>query len=382
MDPRPDAPSSHGTFSVPGPAILDLGQAHLTGPNRKNSKQLANLMRLLPALLASTLIGSAVELPAQLYVSEVSFQTSPWIEIYNAGSQETDLSNHSLYYATKTPNRSGNYWFGFPAGTKVAGGNWIRVFWGAAIATPTDKRNVYTGSRNWHFLFGHGWEALNPSEGAVGIIKSKLNKDMNSADIFEDYVQWGRGGFNREAIAVASKIWAKDTFVAKQEVGSSMSLLYERKAKPTPPSAYFSDFSPSPLQHNSAPASVTTITTTGCGVNQPNPILLEGISIPVFGSKDFGLRVRNTQGPAFFERMTLFVSFTGATSAWGPCTVLALQSGTFIFPFMGTSNGSTDIKLPLLHPATAGRIMDVQALVFANNYFSFSNRVKLVTSFY
>ena len=80
-------------------------------------------MRTCIALLATA--AAAATASAQVVISEVNFSpnqgaATPWIEIHNRGAAGADLSSWSLYYATATPGKAGNYWYGFPPGSALA----------------------------------------------------------------------------------------------------------------------------------------------------------------------------------------------------------------------------------------------------------------------
>src|SRR5690606_13306929 len=85
-------------------------------------------MRLLPSLLTVALAPICSRpCAAQVTISEVDASaTQAWVELLNRGPNEVDLSNWSLYHATKTPHRSGTYWFAFPAGTRIAADGFLR----------------------------------------------------------------------------------------------------------------------------------------------------------------------------------------------------------------------------------------------------------------
>ena len=337
-------------------------------------------MRLLPTLLTSTLLMSAPSVSAQIIISEISFDDQ-WIELLNNGPTEVDMSSWSLYLATNTTNRSNNYWFAFPANSRMSGFQFLRVHWGGKIpATTPPKTELYTGDTSWHFLFGQGFEKLDREQGALAICNTQLNTQMNNPGIFSEWIQWGVGGLKRENVAVASKLWTKDAFAPKPPVGSSLSLLYFLDANPPPLSAFFLDATPTPLIHNATPLGLENLG-GNCAVNKNPAINLVANGWPIHGNKEFGLTIEFTQGPAFFETMILFLNIDGKTAGWGPCTVTALGPNTIMTPQLGTAIGKTVVPLPIFEPAAKGLAVYAQALVFTPaTYYSFSNRLKITIS--
>lgn len=340
-------------------------------------------MRLLPSLLAVALAAVCSRpCSAQVTISEIdASSTQAWVELLNRGANEVDLSNWSLYHATKTPHRSGTYWFAFPAGTRIAADGFLRIHWGAPLQATTDPREIYTGDKNWHFLFGHGFETLDPEQGALAVVRTSLNQEMNNPNIFEDWVSWGTSGFARENIAVQSmpfSLWKQGSFVPKPEGAASIALHPPLDADPTPLDAWLVDYSPTPLAVNIGENSAIALDPRGCEVNKPEPVALRVEGIPYHGNKDVSLVVDHTQGPAFFEGLILMIANHGHTAPFGPCFVLELRPGTWMLPAMGTQFGSTTVPAPLIEPSLRGMAFDIQALVYTPSlYFSFSNRVRL-----
>ena len=136
-------------------------------------------MRLLPAVAAALALAapSATAQTLQVVINEVNFtKSAQWIELYNPTASNVKLGGWSIYHATTTANRFGDYWWGFPANSEIKAGDYVRIHWGALIQTPTDKRNIYTGHTNWHFLFGHGFEAFDMTQGAIAICTTQDNQ--------------------------------------------------------------------------------------------------------------------------------------------------------------------------------------------------------------
>ncbi|MCA8958281.1 MAG: hypothetical protein KDC87_19545 [Planctomycetes bacterium] len=336
-------------------------------------------MRSLSTLLVSVLLAGAPALRAQVILSEIQFEDQ-WIEILNNGPNEVDMSSWSVYLATKTPNRTNNYWFGFPANSRMAGYQFLKLYWGKKIPTTTPPNELYTGDSNWHFLFGHGFEPLDRQQGALAICNTQLNAQMNSPGIFVDWIQWGGTGFKREDIAANQNLWQANSYVASVPTGASLSLLYFMDANPPPIAAYFFDFTPTPLIHNATPLGVENLG-GNCSVNKDPSINLVNVGWPIHGNKDFSLVVENTQGAAFFERMIFLFSLEDKTAAWGNCMVNALGPNTLVTPQFGTLPGRTTVPVPIVDSSLIAKQVWAQALVFTPTlYYSFSNRVKLTIS--
>src|SRR5688572_24630196 len=144
---------------------------------------------LLPFAFAALLAGTA---PAQVLLSEINFVPQnagddQWIELTNTSNAQVDLTTWSLYQATNTFGMPNNYWFGFPPGTRIPAGGYLRVHWRAAIpTTPPPATDVYTGNTVYHFLFGYAAEALAPASGALALFNSQQNIHMNDPAFLQD----------------------------------------------------------------------------------------------------------------------------------------------------------------------------------------------------
>lgn len=344
-------------------------------------------MRLLPTLAAGALLGcTADSLSAQLVISEVNFAKSDqWVELFNQTNQDIDLTGWSIYHATKTPNHPGDYWWPIPTGTMIAKNDFLRILWGAAIQSSTEPRDIYTGNTNWHFLFGHGFENLDPKQGALAICKTQDNKLVNNQNIFIDWLQWGATGFKREAIAINNKpasLWSFGKFIPEIPDTASVMLFYPRDKNPAPLDAYLMDYSPTPLLHNADPVSAQKIG-SGCiwGPSYTKVVELEASGITYHGNKDFAIVLQNTLGPAFFERSFFFLNLVGSTFTFSPgCTALegAIAGQLAWLP---TTIGSTRLPLPILPASAKNRTVWFQAVVFLPvGGFSFSNRLKVEIS--
>ncbi len=348
----------------------------------------------LPSLMlaAATLAGlSASDLTAQVIISEIDFTTTKpgaWIELHNQSPLDFDLSNFSIYQATNTPFRVNDYWWAIPTGTVIKGGDYLRIYWGGKIdvtSPPADKRNIFTGHTTWHFLFGHGFELLDPDQGALALCNTKLNSQMNNAGIFTDWIQWGGKNFMRGQTAVNSKLWASNTTtIPVGATDRSLIAIYSERNRVTPPplSAYAYDHSPTPLGHNADPL-VNKSLGGACSARTAQAYGLVGNGFPFFGNESFSLTISGTQGPAFFESMMLLFSLDSSTelSPMGRCHALKISNLVFFTPPMPTTVVSTTLPTPLHTPASvAGVNIYLQGLVIGPDYRGFTNILQLTTS--
>ncbi|MFQ5506864.1 MAG: hypothetical protein ACE5F1_18995 [Planctomycetota bacterium] len=279
------------------------------------------------ALLTGFLAATA---RSQVVLSEIEFTTN-WIEIANLGQKSADLSTWSIYQATKTANRPGNYWFGFPPETTLDGGKLLRVHWLAdnptktvlvagvtkgkptviglvaahgkpanttfkvtvsgitggsrslngehtasyvsptsfsipidtTLATGTYKGGsvllnsdssieIFTGKSIFHFLFGLHAEPLDGNQGALALMSTQSNSQVNAKEVIQDWVSWGTGGFKREDLAVAANRWVKGSIAAAATGSPTPSLAYAYSNVSSAHSNldWFLDFSPTPGVEN------------------------------------------------------------------------------------------------------------------------------------
>lgn len=331
---------------------------------------------------------AASDLSSQVIISEVDFDSSgAWVELYNQSPIDFNLSNFSMYHATKTAFQIQDYWFAIPTGTVIKGKNYLRIYWGGKVPStpPADKRNIYTGDTTWHFLFGHGYEKLDPKQGAIALCNTKLNSQMNNAGIFTDWIQWGGTNFKRGQTAINSKLWTSNTTsIPVGPTDHSLIVIYDERSRLSPPplTAYDYDFNPTPLAHNASPL-VRKSLGGACSASTSQLFGLDSNGFPFYGNKGFGLEVTGTEGPAFFEALALTFSFSSATAV-SPivpsCTGLDLNR-LLTYTLHQTANGSTKIATPIHTPSSLkGATVFIQGVVLSPTYAGFTNILKLTFS--
>ncbi len=345
-------------------------------------------MRLLPAVAAALALAapSATAQTLQVVINEVNFtKSAQWIELYNPTASNVKLGGWSIYHATTTANRFGDYWWGFPANSEIKAGDYVRIHWGALIQTPTDKRNIYTGHTNWHFLFGHGFEAFDMTQGAIAICTTQDNQQVNAANVFSDWWQWGTTGFKRESVATGNKpvsLWSPNIFAPKVPAGASLMRLAFLDKFPHPLSALRQDFSPTPLADNTEGVKAESIGSP-CGRKTVGCLLVAN-DLSYHGNADFSVTVKNTAG--IFENM-LYIANLGKMTTYGGapliCDILDPAAPGFTTPFFTTTPNSTMTKIPLTVSGTNGAKIYIQAVVFGSipsGYESFTNRLAITVS--
>ncbi len=225
-------------------------------------------------------------------------QADQWIELHNPTSQARDISLWTLYLATRTPNAPQTYFYGFPAGTVVPAGGFLRVHWLQPAPGGPQPGELWTGNTIFDFLFGLGAEPL-PADGALALIRSQSNGQMNTAALFEDWVSWGGGNHRREDLAAQNGRWVQGRFVEAPAGGDSLARVESVVGLAALPDLeWFQDASPTPLLPNSQGMSTTSIG-AGCAAPGnhlfgPPELLLRSFPIP--GNRRFGLEIANTSG--------------------------------------------------------------------------------------
>src|SRR5690606_35833812 len=235
---------------------------------------------------------------AQVLISEINFTPhgpgdDRWIELVNLSPDAVSLEGWSLYHATATAGMPQTYWWGFPAGTAIPGHGYLRVHWFEAMqpATPTD---LWTGRSVHHFLFGLGGESLDPAAGALALLDSDASARMNDPAVFRDFVQWGRAGLRREALAVQRGLWTAGAHTVAPTHGESLALDYQRAPDPTPAGAWFLDPTPTPLGPNTGDSGVFGYGHP-CVVGTFATPSLAAEGRPLAGSPTFALGVHGTE---------------------------------------------------------------------------------------
>lgn len=240
------------------------------------------------------LAWSAQPLRSQVSLSEIDFATrsgaGPWVEITNRGSTTVDLSNWSLYYESTTANTPRNYWWGFPSGTKIDAGKFLRVHW-FVDRKPATATDLYTGKTLFDFLFGLWAEPLSSSSGAMALMATQRANEVNQATFMRDWVQWGATGFRRSTLASQAGIWTANTSAAGNNAATPPSLAYDYRSNNgrRDGSMWFRDETPTPLTENLGGASLAFFGAPCRGGIKTAPDL-RAIGLPVLGNRGFALR--------------------------------------------------------------------------------------------
>ena len=327
----------------------------------------------LPLLCAVFLDTAAAQ---DVILGEVaSTGTTGWIELHNRGSAAADVSGWSIHLATATPGQPQTYWWGFRSGTVIAAGHRLVVRWLAPVPPTPVPGEVATGATPYDFLFSLGAEQLPLQRGALALLRSQQNADMNSPAIFADWVSWGSGGLPREALAQQAGVWIAGHATAPLAIGSSLARFPGQVAATTPELAWFVDTTPTPGGDNVGAADTRTVGVpcAPIGHHLLGAPALVATSVPVLGNAAFGLRVMNTTG-VLLEQCWFVFAFTdvpaGIAGLLPPvpgtsCLVYVDPATRFLDVSLHTTVGATVLPLSLadLPPALAGVRFAVQALV-------------------
>jgi Lamin Tail Domain len=276
-----------------------------------------------------TCLLSASTTAQQVLLSEVRADASErWIELHNRGSQTVDLSTWSLHHATRTPGMPRNYWWGFPTGTTLAAGAFLRVHWyqnAPSGVLPAGEH--WTGTSPFGFLFGLGGETLRSDRGALGLLRTQDNANMNDPTYVADWVGWGDHAFSYEWMAVAAGVWqpgralpslAPTTSVARDPATIGVATFADQQ--------WFVDFTPTPLQPNVDGALVASYGTPCAlpGHHLLGAPVLRGITQPLLGNAQFALAVDHTTG---IYGEYLLLAFSAAAAAPGLPSILPPYAG-------------------------------------------------------
>jgi hypothetical protein len=251
----------------------------------------------------------------QVILSEVRADAAEsWIELHNRGAAAADLSSHTIYYASRTPGQPQTYWWGFPAGTVLEAGGFLRVHWYLPAPSSPEPGELYTGATVFHFLFGYGGEPLRPDRGALALLASQQSPAMNTAAAFVDFICWGESGFPREDLAVQAGSWttgaSTPAIPAGQSLARDVSILGQMPSRAL---EWFVDPTPTPRAANLGGASVTPHgqSCTVHGHRLLGAPELSASSLPLAGSATFGFRVGATTG-VYGEHCVLVFSAAAA----------------------------------------------------------------------
>jgi hypothetical protein len=330
------------------------------------------------AILATGALFQPTLSAQQVLISEVRAEGGErWVELHNTSPGVVNLSSWSLYYASHTVGMPQSYWWPFPAGTALQPGAFLRVHWfQAAPPGAAAPGELWTGTSFWGFLFGYGGEALLPARGAIGLLRSQLNTQMNSPSIVEDWVGWGESGYAREWLAIQAGLWTTNTATPPIPAGQSLARdttlvgMVGNQAM-----AWFLDPSPTPLAPNTTGA---VLTEYGAPCSLPGnhllaPPQLRGTSQPVLGNAAFALATDWTTG--LFAEFVL-VAFSAGAAPGGQPSILPPYAGIGCDELIDTSQlvttwlvpaqlMTTTMPLPLsgLPTAAVGTELHAQALV-------------------
>ena len=328
------------------------------------------------AILAMALSTAA---PAQdVLLNEVRADGSErWIELHNRTTAPIDVGSWSLYYATMTPGQPQTYWWGFPAGSQIAAGGFLRVHWFQnAPAGGNSGEELWTGTSPYGFLFGLGGEPLHGDRGALGLLRSQSNALMNDPTIVVDWVDWGANGFQREWLAVQAGYWQPGRQTPAIPPGSSIARDLGTIGNVTWfDEQWFVDNTPTPLQPNLDGAVVQSYGTPCAlpGNHLLGAPVLRATAQPLLGSPLFGLALDHTTG--IYGEYVL-IGFSNAAAPAGLPSILPPYAGiacleridTLQMPalwLLPTQIVATEIPLSLagLPPSAFGVELHAQALV-------------------
>lgn len=229
-----------------------------------------------------------------LQINEIDFDNQV-IEVANFDTVSVDLSAWSLYQATETAGRAMAYWWGFPAGTLLPAGAFMRVRWLHPVeAGNTNPLLLDTGDQSCHFLFCLSGEPLDAAGGALGLVATKEANQMNTASFYRDFVAWGTsvGLFPREDLAAANGRWFFNARVLQAFPGQSLALDSRSLLEPTTVGQWFRDESPTLGEANQHNENAVTYG-DGCVIGLGAQPELTVVSVPVDGNLDFRMNVDN-----------------------------------------------------------------------------------------
>ncbi|MDZ4698808.1 MAG: CHRD domain-containing protein [Rhodothermales bacterium] len=141
---------------------------------------------------------------AQVIINEIGFdgvdfgEQPKWVELYNAGPAEADVSSYVLCNFPAYPALSSLT--ALSGSTTIPAGGFLVVAW--------ERLDDAMG------------DGTPDGNGEVGLY---TNSDFSNSDSMVDYLQWGTGGHFRESVAVGASEWTAGTFVAAPASGQSLS---------------------------------------------------------------------------------------------------------------------------------------------------------------
>lgn len=318
-------------------------------------------LNLVAAILLST------PTTAQVVITEV-LPSEGWIELHNRGTTAQPLGSWSLYVTAPTTVLPGNYWWPFPATASIGPGEFAVVHWNSSFRTPA-AGEFWTGTSHGRFLFGLGSQSLSTLSGSIALLSTQRGDFVSDPRHQVDYMAWGRGGQERENIAILAGLWNPGTFVTPPiNTSASIALGTNPTIEPTPATDYYLDSTPSPMRGNQAGASVEHYG-HDCAVGATNAPTLEVRGVPAIGNPDFVLRSYGTDA-VIGQTLVLILGFGrghGATlplpqftcPLWVDPTQLTF---TVLIP-AARGQAYTDLPLSLEHvdPGLTGVTLHVQA---------------------
>lgn len=317
--------------------------------------------RRLLAFGATLAIAGSMSGQNFLQINEIDFDNQV-IEVANFDTASIDLSAWSIYQATETAGRAMGYWWGFPAGTTLPAGAFMRVRW----LHPVELGNVNpllldTGETSNHFLFFLRGEPLDRAGGALGLVATNNASQVNTATFYRDFVAWGtsNGLFPREDLAVQNGRWFFSARTLTALSTQSLAFDSRRLIEPTTVNQWFRDLTPTLGQANHGRQNATTYG-DGCVIGLGAQSQLTFDSIPVDGNADFRLVVDNLGAG------TALAIFFGAPVPAGipwvsPCRIYFDVAGFFSIT-TGASGSLFAFRPPLEAVPTGALGLQVAAL--------------------
>ncbi len=345
--------------------------------------------------IACLALGAAFlnsSLRSQVVLSEIEFTSrnseGQWIELFNMGQKEVDLSKWSLSVEKRTIAGNKQFFFGFPKNTKVASGKFVRIHWlakvkGNQVCPGKNGIEVFTGTTLNHFLFGLGAESLTPSAGAVGLFDTQKSSDVAKKEHVVDWVQWGSTNWLREGLAIAAKKWVTATFApaVDPKVSKVPTLAYDYRTPTLPTSGFINwylDDAPTPCADNSGGGAFMAFYGTSCK---------GGLSTaPTFSGN--GIPKRGVGGGTNFEKFVLTLSpvsqsngefgfwLFSAKKAEIPllgCTLYTDFATLNIIPMISTGTAAEVRWDQIPTGSLPGVYLANQGVVFATKGLAFSN---------
>ena len=168
---------------------------------------------------------------AQIRINEVGYNgvdfegATKWVELYNAGDVEVDVSALILC--------------NFPMYPTIGS---LTVLGGGSTTIPAGGYLVVA------------WNDLGDADGEVGLYAAGT-LDFADQNAIMDYMQYGSAGHFREPVAVGAGLWTAGAFVPGAEAGKSLQLIID----PMTGEEEWEDRAPTPNAENSTATSIDDI---------------------------------------------------------------------------------------------------------------------------